>query len=236
MKKALILMLCVLAMAGTLRPAENQVPGQKPLVVIADAFQFVAGSWARYHILDKKKNETYMMSIAILDKAPVKSKHCSWLEVEVLTKDQPRVVTRILAEETNQGPGAIQSAIVQVQGFDPFTVPKNFLKPDKADDRVAQFKPATIIKKLALQTVGPAGRRVQAWQVEAMTQDGQDIRAVVSEEILPIAVYDVESPEMRMTAEDWGLGAKTKIEGTPIPFWLWLLDQIGKGMGKGEKK
>jgi len=232
----LVLILCLLAVPGTVKPDENQVPGQKPLVVISDAFQFVAGSWARYHILDKKKNEMYIMSIAILNREPVKGKPCSWLEVEVLMKGQPRVVTRILAEETKQGPGEIESAIVQVQGFDPFTVPQKFLKPDKADDQVAQFKPAKVIKKLARQTVGPKGRQVQAWQVEAVTQDGQDIRAVVSEAILPIAVYDVESTDIRMTAEDWGLGAKTKIEGTPIPFWLWLLDQIGKGMDKGEKK
>jgi hypothetical protein len=236
MKKTMALMLSVLAVAGALLPAENQVPGQKPLVVIADTFQFVAGSWARYRILDKKKNETYIMSIAILDKEPVKGKPCSWLEIEVLTKDQPRVVTRILAEETKQGPGEIQSAIVQVQGYDPFTVPKKFLKPDKTGDQVAQFKPATVVKKLQRRAVGPAGRQVQAWDVEAVTQDGQDIRAVVSEEILPIAVYDVESPDTRMTAEDWGLGARTKIEGTPIPFWLWLLDQVGKGLDKGEKK
>jgi hypothetical protein len=32
---------------------------------------------------------------------------------------------------------------------------------------------------------------------------------MVSEGIPPIAVYDVELPEMRMTATDWGLGAKT---------------------------
>jgi hypothetical protein len=236
MKRTLTLMLCLLAAAGSLWPAENQVPGQKPLVIIADTFQFTAGSWARYHILDKKKNETYIMSIAILNREPVKGKPCSWLEVEVLMKGQPRVVTRILAEETKQGPGEIQSAIVQVQGYDPFSVPKKFLKPDKPEDQVAPIKTATVIKKLQRRPVGPPGRQVQAWDVEAVTQDGQDIRAVVSEEIPPIAVYDVESPDMRMTAEDWGLGAKTKIEGTPIPFWLWLLDQIGKGLDSGEKK
>jgi hypothetical protein len=235
MKKTIAWTLLIGLAAGGILLAEEQVPGQKPLVLIADTFQFVPGSWARYNILDKKKNETYVLLFSMLEKEQKKDKIFSWMEIEILMKDQPRVVTRFLAEETPQGPGDIDSAVVQVQGYDPFTIPKKYLKPDKNADGVAQFKPAKIVKKLERKTVGPPGKRVQAWVVEAVTEDGQNIRAVVSEEILPIAVYDVESPEIRMTADDWGQGAKTKVEGTPIPFWLWLLDQISTGLG-GEKK
>ncbi|OGD24634.1 MAG: hypothetical protein A2Y56_06855 [Candidatus Aminicenantes bacterium RBG_13_63_10] len=235
MKKTTIAALVLWLAAGGSLLAEQKVPGQRPLVLIDGVFQFVPGSWARYNILDKQKNETYVLIFSILDQEEKKGKPFSWVEIEVLMKDQPRVVTRVLAEQTDQGPGEIDRAVVQVQGFDPFTVPKKYLKPDKTDDNVAQFKPAKIVKKLERQTVGPPGKKVQAWVVEAVTEDGQNIKAVVSEEILPIAIFDVESDQLRMSAQDWGLGAKTKIEGTPVPFWLWLLDQISKGLSEEKK-
>lgn len=224
-----------LAAAGLLQAGEPQVPGQKPLVIIADTFQFIPGSWARYNILDKKTNEKYTLYFSILDRVKKKGKAFSWIEIEIVMQDQPRVVTRVLVEETRQGPGDPDSAIIQVSGYSPFTVPKKFLKPDKNDEQVAQLKPAKIVKKLERKTVGPSGKQVMAWEVEAVTDDGQEVRAVVSEEIPPIAVYEMESSEMLMTVADWGLKAKSLVDGAPVPFWLWLLEQIQKGVDPEKK-
>jgi hypothetical protein len=222
--------------AGGMLLAEEKVPGQKPLVIIADTFQFVPGAWARYNVYDKEKKEAYDLYFAVLGREEKDGQACAWIEVDVRIKDQPRVVTRFLALETPQGPGDVKNVIVQVEGYSPFTVPKKFLKPDQGKGQVAQLKPARVVKKLERRAVGPVGRRVQAWVVEAVTDDGQEVKAVVSEELPPIALYEAESPALRMTAVDWGLGARTRITGEPVPFWLWLMEQVEKGMAGDKKK
>jgi len=221
--------------AGGLLTAAESVPGQKPLLVVADSFRFVPGSWARYQVRDKKTNEDYDLYFAVLGREEKQGQAFSWIEVDVQMKGQPRVVTRFLAAETPQGPGDVEKAVVQVEGYSPFSVPKKYLKPKPGSEQVAQLKPVRVVRKLERRAVGPAGRQVQAWVVEAVTEDGQEVRAVVSEELPPIAVYDVESSEVRMTAVDWGLGAKTLIAGEPVPFWLWLMEQVEKGIA-GEKE
>jgi hypothetical protein len=37
---------------------------------------------------------------------------------------------------------------------------------------------------------------------------------------------------MRMTVNDWGLGATTRIQGEPTSFFLWILEQVGRGLDK----
>jgi hypothetical protein len=235
MKRIILLALGLAAAAGALFPAQEKVPGQKPLVVVGGAFQFLEGSWARYNIQDKVKNETYSLSLAVLERKIIDGRACSWLEIEVRMKDRPRVVTRVLVEETGEGPGEIRSAVVQVEGSDPFSVPKGYLKPESKSGRVAPVLAAEITRRLERTAVCLRGRTISAWRVEVRTEDGRELKAIVSQELPPIGVYDIESSDLRMTADDWGTGARSEIKGTPLPFWLWLLGQVSRSLDEGKK-
>ncbi len=233
MEKRLLLAL-VLAAALILPAAalesKQTIPGQQPMVILEGNFQFIPGSWADYTIRDKTKNETYRMLMSVLEQENYKGLACRWLEIEVAMKDQPTVVTRILATETKNGPGDLQKAVVQVEGYSPFSVPRKFLQGK--DQEVAKVEPAKVVKRLERKTIRHQGKTIQAWVVEAQTAQGQDISAVVSEELPPFCLYDAETEAMRMTVNDWGLGATTRIQGEPTSFFLWILEQIGRGLDK----
>jgi len=50
----------------------EKIPGQKPLLLIGDKFQFISGSWATYQIQDKAKNESCWMYISVLKLPAIK--------------------------------------------------------------------------------------------------------------------------------------------------------------------
>jgi hypothetical protein len=58
------------------------------------------------------------------------------------------------------------------------------------------------------------------------------VAATVSLQVLPITVVSAETDDMRMTLNDWGVGATTRIEGEPIGFTLWIMEQIANGLSK----
>lgn len=51
-------------------------------------------------------------------------------------------------------------------------------------------------------------------------------------EVAPIGVIMAESPQIGMYLSDWGGGAKSKIEGTPVNFYVWLMMQMGGALTK----
>jgi len=124
--------------------------------------------------------------------------------------------------------------IVQAEGYSPFKVPKKYFKGKNQE--VGNFETAHVVKRLEKRTLSHKGKEIQAVIVEAEDSSGQKISATVSEELPPIAVFEVENQDIRMTVDDWGLGAKTKITGTAIPFWLWVTEQVGKGLSESGKK
>jgi hypothetical protein len=209
---------------------KENVPGQRALPVLKDGFKFIPGTWTAYDVLDKAKNETYRMKIAALAKETVAGKPYSWLEIELEMKDAPSVVTSILAEETQNGPGRIEKAIVQVKGMSPFTVPRKYLEGQ--GQQVGEFKPAHIVKKLESRKITCAGKTIDTLAVEAEDDKGEKMTAMVSLQILPIALYEAETPDLKMTAADWGAGARTEIEGAPVPFFLWIIEQLATGLTK----
>jgi hypothetical protein len=226
----------IIALAGSLclpvaaAEAKQTIPGQQSMVILEGNFQFIPGSWADYTILDKAKNETYRMLMSVLEQENYKSLPCRWLEIEVAMKDQPTVVTRILATETKDGPGDLQKAVVQVEGYSPFSVPRKFLQGK--DQEVAKVEPARVVKRLERKTISHLGKTIQAWVVEAQTAQGQNVSAVVSEELPPFCLYQAETDDTRMTVNDWGLGASTRIKGEPTSFFLWIIEQIGRELNK----
>jgi len=208
--------------------AQDKIPSQRPMLMIKDTFKFDPGSWAEYSIIDKLKNETSRMYIATLERETVDGVPCTWLEIEAEMKDTPVVVTRVLAEETKDGPGKILKAIVQVKGYSPFTVPKKYLEGE--DQQVGQFDAAQIVKRLEQKTIVHKGKSIRALAVEAEDSKGEKTAATISLDLLPIAIYQAETSDMKMSANDWGSGAKSKIQGKPVSFTLWIVEQFVKGL------
>lgn len=210
--------------------AAEKIPGQKTLLLIDGNIQFVPGAWATYRIQDKAKGESYRMHIAILGKEKKNKPPASWMEISVESTGNPAVVTRILAEETPQGPGKMLKVVVQVAGYSPFNVPKKYFQGKNAE--VAPTVSTQILKRLEKRTFVVGARQVEGWEVEAEDAKGSRTRGSVSEEVLPIGVVEVDSGEVKMSLEDWGLDARTRIQGTPRAFSLWILEQIAKEIGK----
>jgi hypothetical protein len=119
-----------------------EIEGQRPMMIVGDAFQFIPGAWSSYYVHDRAKKEYYRMYIATLERLTRDGKSCSWMEVGVTPEKDPAVVTRFLVEETRSGPGEILDVIVQVQGYSPFTVPESFYRGEEKD--VGNFKGTTV--------------------------------------------------------------------------------------------
>ncbi len=111
----------------------GEIQGQKQMIVVDDAFQFIPGTWARYTIHDKQKQEEYEMTFAVMEDENRPEGSCSWMEVIIKAQNTPTVVTRFLAKKTTQGPGKVLEAIVEMEGYSPFTVPQNFMEGEDAE-------------------------------------------------------------------------------------------------------
>jgi hypothetical protein len=230
-RRLFVLPALLLALAGfAAGQSPQKIPGQAPMLLIEGTFKFTPGTWAVYDVLDKEKNEPFLMSISILDRETYKGKNGIWMEIEVKMKDTPVVVTDALVEENLEVPGEVLRAIVQVEGVSPFKVPAKYLKGDGQE--VGRFEPAKIVKRLEQKKITYKGRTVSTLVVEAENSAGQKVAATVSLDIPPIALYAAETEEMRLTLNDWGTGAKTKLQGEPVSFTMWLIEMIGKEIGK----
>ena len=224
--------LAVAALVAVTAPAPcgAEVKGQRPMMIVEDVFQFTPGAWSDYLIHDRSKQEYYRMSIATLERLDRDGKPCSWMEIGITPEKDPPVVTRLLVEQTKTGPGEIYEVIVQVRGYAPFTVPESFFRGEDKD--VGNVKSTAVAKRIERRVIPVAGRSVRAWDVEAVDAAGDVTAALVSEEVAPIGVILAESPQVDMVLSDWGTGAKSKIEGTPVNFYVWLMMQMGDALTK----
>ena len=212
----------------------DEIQGQKQMVVVDDAFQFIPGTWATYTVDDKRKKEEYEMKFSVMEDGNIPGVACSWMEVVIKTKQTPTVVTRFLARKTRQGPGEVLEAIVQMDGYSPFTVPHNFLTGEDAE--VGQTLNYRLAKKVRKKSVKFQNRKIDLWLVEATSDDQQSVEAWVSEEVPPLGVFKIDTSEVGMYLQDWGTGAQSGIAGTPMNFYLWLTSQIGKALVDEEKQ
>jgi hypothetical protein len=97
---------------------------------------------------------------------------------------------------------------------------------------VGNFQGTAVVTWIARQMI-PVGRRtVSAWDLEAADAGGGVMNALISEEVAPIGVIMAETPLMGMYLADWGIVAKSKIEGTPVNFYVWLMMQMGGSLTK----
>lgn len=222
--------LCILAVFAAPIAAQEPIPKQAPLVVIEGNFAFVPGTWAEYTVFDKVKNETSRLYIAALKRDTVAGRPGIWLEIEAEMEGTPVVVTDLFAEETKDGPGQIYKAVIQVKGMSPFTVPKKYLEGE--DQSVGAYQPAQIVKRLEQKKVVIKGRTIDTLRVEAQDKDGRTTTASVSVQVPPLALVAAETDDLKMTLDDWGDGAASRISGQPIGFTFWIMEQIAIGLTK----
>jgi hypothetical protein len=214
--------------AGSAGAAEIQ--GQRPLMVIGDFFRFIPGSWATYTIKDRVGDETFRVYVATLEKVKQNEKLFSWMEVEVMPEKAPTVITRFLVEETKDGPGELLDVTVQVKGLPPFKVPRRFYEGKEKE--VGDFQNSYVAKRIARRSIVLNGKSIDLWDVRATDRKERKIVASVSEEVPPLGIVRAESEKTSMVLDKWGMDAKSKIEGKPIDFYLWLIMQIGRGLVK----
>ena len=211
---------------------QENIPGQRPMLLLDNAFQFISGSWADYTYFDKQKNESTRLYFSILDRETVKNAPYIWMEIEAAVKDAPVVVTRVLIEEKKAGPFRIDQAIVQVQGYSPFSVPQKYLEGQ--DQQVGQFQTAHIVSQLAQQVIEHNGKKINAITAEAATDQGDKMSITYSLELPPIAVYQAENKDFRLSINDWGMDARSKINGPPESFLLWIMEQVNNAISKSD--
>ena len=211
---------------------QENIPGQRPMLLLDNAFQFISGSWADYTYFDKQKNESTRLYFSILDRETVKNAPYIWMEIEAAVKDAPVVVTRVLIEEKKAGPFRIDQAIVQVKGYSPFSVPQKYLEGQ--DQQVGQFQTAHIVSQLAQQVIEHNGKKINAITAEAATDKGDKMSITYSLELPPIAVYQAENKDFRLSINDWGMDARSKINGPPESFLLWIMEQVNNAISKSD--
>lgn len=201
-------------------------------MVVDGAFRLQPGAWAVYQVRDLVKQETSRLYIATLAKTDHRGQPAMVLELEVQPQTGDPVVTRILAQDTPQGPGKVYEVVVQPQGYDPFTVPDSLLADQGGEaGEVKRFRP-TASRSLNVRV---KGRALAAYQVGQGAQ-GRPFSAVISQAVPPLGLVSLDTPETQMRLENWGQGARTRIRGEPMNFYLWILTQIGNAMGQGAGK
>lgn len=211
----------------------QQIAGQKPVMMVGDTFQFIPGSWATYALHDKTDDSYYTMTMSILESVRKNGKDCAWMEIEIET-DTERVVTRILTEKTKNGPGEILDVVVYIHGFTPFTIPQKWMKGE--EQQVAEFRVGHVTQRVNQRTVTFGGRTLDVVEVDAVDDKGTAIAATASLGITPIGLLYAETTDVGMYLEDWGMGATTRVVGTPQSFYLWLASQIGSSLADAEAK
>jgi hypothetical protein len=235
MKTKMSLMLVFLMLVSVFpgRAGQDKIPGQRPMLLIDNTFQFITGSWADYTYFDKQKNESNRIYFAILERENIKGVPYFWMEIEADMQDGTSAVTKVLVEEIKNGIGKIDRAIVQVKGYTAFEVPKKYLEGQ--DQQVGQFQPAHILKRLEQKTIQHKGKTIDIITAEAETDKGETISVTISLNLPPITIYKAEGKDFRMTVNDWGMGAQTKIIGEPESFFMWILDQVASGLAKSDE-
>jgi hypothetical protein len=152
------------------------------------------------------------------------------MEVEVTPPDAPSVVTRLLVEETADGPGQLLEVIVQVRGYPPFTVPRKLFEGKERD--IGEFQGSYVARRVGERSITLDGKTIPVWDVEATDKRGRQISASVSEQTPPLGIVTAKSEKTDLVLEKWGANAKSRIDGTPMNFYMWLIMRIGQGLVK----
>jgi hypothetical protein len=253
MTRSLFLLLLAGLCAGcTTTPSNNPeaaraappAPKTRPILCVEGNFQFVPGTWAVYDIHQLADNTKARMYFALDQRVKRGATPAMWIEVEVTPAGEPGVVTRFLAEETADGVGRLLDVIVQVEGYEPFRIPKSYLNENKDESptlRRLSLRPGGAPSPATTAVAPPPrtplminGRTLQVYDVEGRDDQGRPIRAVVTEEVPPLALVSATTPEATLQLVDWGTGVRSRITGKPSSLWWWISKQVGKALVSGD--
>ncbi len=238
----ILLMIMALCAAPAWAAGSEDVQGQVPLVVVKGHYNFVPGAWAEYWVTDKKLDKEYRLRFCTLEKTVHEGKKAAWIEVMVSPvgkskeKGDPKVITKILAADTPDGPGDVMEVIVQPQGFDPFTVPESFFAEQGGDAADFQtFDPEAKAREITVR-FKKKKIKMKVIEVEGKDKAGRQVKAWVSEKVPPLGLVKAETADMEMTIQNWGLHGRSQITGEPMNFYLWIAAQVGKALSESGEK
>jgi len=189
--------------------ANSPAPKARPIPCVEGNFQFVPGTWAIYDIHQLAENKKSRMYFALDQRVKKGTTPAMWIEVEVTQSGEPAVVTRFLAEETADGVGKLLDAIVQVQGYEPFRVPRGYLNENKDESPKLQ-KIALPSGKASSSTTSAVaappkkplvvkGRTLHVYEVDGKDDQDRPLRAVVTEEVPPLALVSATTHDVKIT-------------------------------------
>ena len=140
------------------------------------------------------------------------------------------ITSRFLVEETKDGPGELFEVIVQIKGYAPFVVPRKFYEGKEKE--IGDFQTSYVARRGARKTVVVNEKPVPVWEVDATDKKDRRIKALVSDRVPPLGVVKAATREDGNRPRGMGTGASSKIEGTPINFFLWLITAAGQTLVK----
>lgn len=217
---------------------EGQAPEPSAMLVVDGSFFFAPGSWASYDFLDKKENNPSVFRIAAIRDESRNGKNYWRLEVSIDGTDkktgQPvSAVTSFLVEQTPNGPGDVGEAIVQPKGYEPFIVPDYMMEKANKDQKNKArrvIKPDTSRMKEITVRHEKSGKVIKAFQTEAVDDNNNPVKAIISTEVKPIGLVYADSKDFTFSMIDFGGGAMTGITGEPLGFLAWIAVQVSKAM------
>jgi hypothetical protein len=227
-KHALFLgLIATLVTAGALfaaTPEKDPMEGQQPIPMMGDSFQFKPNTWARYSFKPAGQPSSEL-EFSILDEVRNRRGNAWWMEIEINSTDTDDVVTRVLLPETEDGPGDALKAIVQIEGYRPFEVPRKYLKPNpkKKTEQVGELATFTPKGEPQAKQFTCNGRTINGTSVEALDAEGRTVKVDLSPEVPPLGIVGIYGEGITtMELLDWGTGAETKITGKPVGLWRWV--------------
>lgn len=203
----------------------GKIEGQRPVPLVAGAYELTPGTWADYTVRNLPSNTTYRLHMAVLERGVHGKTPGVWMEIGVTSTNDPGVLTRVFAEDTSNGMGRVLQATVQVEGTDPFVVPGRYLKKEKGKG-VGNFRPVTVITNSVDEVMNWKGRDITVRKLEARDDEGRVTEIIATHDVPPLGIVLVRAPNMEMNLDDWGDGATTKLTGKPIGLYRWLWRQI----------
>ncbi len=171
-------------------------------------FKPTVGGWSEYQMTGKGDSPSNM-KIAIVGKEG----DAYWYETVMETKQQGRMISKMLVSGNPEDQKNIKRMIVKMGNEPAMEIPIKMMQPQPSKDQGQKGK---IVDKGTESIKVPAGTfNAQHTQY----QDGQTVVDIwVQKEISPYGMVKSQSKEFEMVLVGYGTGAKTLITETPQKF------------------
>ncbi|MBF0292347.1 MAG: sel1 repeat family protein [Nitrospinae bacterium] len=236
---AIAILVAIFVCAPAVSAEPKKAPEPNKMVVIDGAFFFAQGSWGLYNYESKKDRIPGKMLFSVLNPEQRNGKRHWWMEVGVESKDKDgapiNTVTRILAEETKDGPGDIADIIVQMKGYEPFTIPSWAMQKQEKGKRADRHVITPDRSKMTERQMTIAGKTITVLDTQAVDDKGRPIKATICLDVKPLGLVSADTDEISMSLVKWGDGAVSQIQGEPMNFVAWTALQVKKAMDGANK-